>query len=437
MSIFDDDIDVEFVPRPSTSASVRSSSTSSEPLFLPGDDNSDNEDLTAGQQRDIDPVVGDIFDNVLENDENFNYVPLARKTTDYDELQREAEKRAKAKPLPPRREIVSSSPPPPDLGGTNDTGGSKKSTGKKEKEKRKPMRLDEARLVGPTGFPQLIEDTKAFKIKGKGHEARDLNRLLQIYQYWTHRMYPKSQFKDTVDRVEKLCHSKLMQNKLSMWRDEVHSKAHPDLEEAEGEIADDGEAVDPDETIPGRKPSSGPRSDAAAYASSSLSPPARPPSSVAPSNTGDEITAEEMAEMEMEMERRKEAAKATQSTTQNTPSNGDEFMMDVDDDLEAWMALEEAHDDRSMATSRTASTGRSPTTVPASSKTPINNARIASDVDDEQMWELSREMEVEEWGGQKQAVAKEVQSLDPQANLVTSERRLSTAEEGFDNEMYG
>lgn len=42
-------------------------------------------------------------------------------------------------------------------------------------------------------------------------QATDLDRVLQIYQFWSHKLYPKTRFKETVDRVEKLCHSKRMQ----------------------------------------------------------------------------------------------------------------------------------------------------------------------------------------------------------------------------------
>ena len=41
-------------------------------------------------------------------------------------------------------------------------------------------------------------------------QEKDLQRLLRIYQFWAHEMYPKGQFRDTVGRVEKLCHSKRM-----------------------------------------------------------------------------------------------------------------------------------------------------------------------------------------------------------------------------------
>lgn len=164
MDIFDDDNEVEFIQRPSTSASTNSDS-SGKPLFLPDED---EEDLTNDGQDKVSGEVNQIFDNVLG--EEFDFVPITPKTINYDNLEREAQRKAKAKV--PRHEILSSSPPRPDF--ANDASNKGKGKGKgdgEQKERRKPMRLDEARLVGPTGFPQLIEDTKHFRIKGKGHEV--------------------------------------------------------------------------------------------------------------------------------------------------------------------------------------------------------------------------------------------------------------------------
>lgn len=41
-------------------------------------------------------------------------------------------------------------------------------------------------------------------------QVSDLNRLLQTYQFWAHKMYPKTPFNDSVQRIEKLCHGKRM-----------------------------------------------------------------------------------------------------------------------------------------------------------------------------------------------------------------------------------
>ncbi|KAJ7235455.1 replication fork protection component Swi3-domain-containing protein [Mycena haematopus] len=161
---------------------------------------------------------------------------------------------------------VLSSSPAHHLDDTGDKG-----DGKDDKDRKKPkkaMRLDEGRLIDC--FPQLVKDTKNIKIKGKGHEASDLNRLLQVYQFWTHRLYPKTPFKDTVDRVEKLCHSKRMHNQLRQWRDEAHGIADEKTVEAE----DRGLIDLTDDSNPA------PDSDQADYASSSSHEAIRPPSSV-------------------------------------------------------------------------------------------------------------------------------------------------------------
>ncbi|KAF8320136.1 Swi3-domain-containing protein [Clavulina sp. PMI_390] len=79
-----------------------------------------------------------------------------------------------------------------------------------KKPRKKPVKLDEDRLLGKTGFPALIEQHKKFKPSGKGNEIKDLKRLLQMYQFWAVKMYPRSDFRETATKVEKLCHTKRM-----------------------------------------------------------------------------------------------------------------------------------------------------------------------------------------------------------------------------------
>lgn len=97
-----------------------------------------------------------------------------------DELRKQAERnqRARAPALTPHQ-ILPSSSPPRDLGPDEDAegGGAKGGNGKKgDKDgglhKRKPLpKLDETRLLGDSGFPALIKQTKGFRPRGKGHEV--------------------------------------------------------------------------------------------------------------------------------------------------------------------------------------------------------------------------------------------------------------------------
>ena len=39
-------------------------------------------------------------------------------------------------------------------------------------------------------------------------QHEDLRRLCTVYQLWAHQMFPSGTFKDTMRKVEKLCHKK-------------------------------------------------------------------------------------------------------------------------------------------------------------------------------------------------------------------------------------
>ena len=60
------------------------------------------------------------------------------------------------------------------------------------------------RLTGERGFKALYEEFPKIKFKGNGHETSDLALLLQRYELWAHRLFPKMTFRDVLDRVEKL-----------------------------------------------------------------------------------------------------------------------------------------------------------------------------------------------------------------------------------------
>ncbi|GHJ87277.1 hypothetical protein NliqN6_3679 [Naganishia liquefaciens] len=88
-----------------------------------------------------------------------------------------------------------------------------------DKPKRTRPKLDVERLLGDRGFPALIKDAKRLRLRGKGHEAKDLAHLLSMYQMWTHQMFPRMAFTETVARVETLCHMKVVKSALSGYRE--------------------------------------------------------------------------------------------------------------------------------------------------------------------------------------------------------------------------
>lgn len=90
--------------------------------------------------------------------------------------------------------------------------------------------IAEHRLLSDEGLPALLHKARVFHVRGKGHEvrwlsshrpvhltrptatpsnkAKDLDNLLSMYQIWAHGMFPKATFKDTVTRIEKVCHQR-------------------------------------------------------------------------------------------------------------------------------------------------------------------------------------------------------------------------------------
>ncbi|XP_039933290.1 TIMELESS-interacting protein isoform X1 [Hirundo rustica] len=102
--------------------------------------------------------------------------------------------------------------------------------------KRPRPRLDAQRLISERGLPALRHLFDNVKFKGKGHEAEDLKTLIQHMEHWAHRLFPKLQFEDFIDRVESLGSKKEVQTCLKRIRLDLPI-LHEDFknEEAEGE----------------------------------------------------------------------------------------------------------------------------------------------------------------------------------------------------------
>ncbi|CAM5145886.1 unnamed protein product [Eretmochelys imbricata] len=77
--------------------------------------------------------------------------------------------------------------------------------------KRPIPKLDAQRLISERGLPALRHVFDNAKLKGKGHETEDLKTLLRHMEHWAHRLFPKLQFDDFMERVESLGNKKEVQ----------------------------------------------------------------------------------------------------------------------------------------------------------------------------------------------------------------------------------
>ncbi|XP_008056662.1 TIMELESS-interacting protein [Carlito syrichta] len=84
--------------------------------------------------------------------------------------------------------------------------------------KRNIPKLDAQRLISERGLPALRHLFDKAKFKGKGHEAEDLKTLIRHMEHWAHRLFPKLQFEDFIDRVEYLGNKKEVQTCLKRIR---------------------------------------------------------------------------------------------------------------------------------------------------------------------------------------------------------------------------
>ncbi|CAK6981762.1 TIMELESS-interacting protein isoform X1 [Scomber scombrus] len=84
--------------------------------------------------------------------------------------------------------------------------------------KRPQPKLDSNRLTSERGLPALRTLFDDVKFKGKGHEVENLHLLMKKMENWAHRLYPKLQFEDFMDKVEKLGNKKEVQTCLKRIR---------------------------------------------------------------------------------------------------------------------------------------------------------------------------------------------------------------------------
>ena len=146
------------------------------PLFLPGD--SDEEDGSPPSRRPTPPRASAAPDDIEAMFEGLDDIE-DRPDLDLDRLRREADARnAAAAHTKYAVNLASQAPRAQNNKGKErmttgrEEDEEKDENGKKRKQKAPRAKLDENRLLGELGFPQLIKDTKYFAPRGKGQEVR-------------------------------------------------------------------------------------------------------------------------------------------------------------------------------------------------------------------------------------------------------------------------
>ncbi|OBT44319.1 hypothetical protein VE00_05856 [Pseudogymnoascus sp. WSF 3629] len=81
-------------------------------------------------------------------------------------------------------------------------------------------KLDETRLLSSRGIPKLRERARTLRLKGKGHEYGDAERLLGLYQMWLDDLFPKAKFGDALRMVEGVGHRKAVAVARRGWIEE-------------------------------------------------------------------------------------------------------------------------------------------------------------------------------------------------------------------------
>ncbi|KAK6294087.1 hypothetical protein J4Q44_G00349170 [Coregonus suidteri] len=119
--------------------------------------------------------------------------------------------------------------------------------------KRPQPKLDSQRLTSERGLPALRTLFDNVHFKGKGHEAEDLRVLMQRMENWAHRLYPKLQFEDFIDKLETLGSKKEVQTCLKRIRLDM-PLIHEDFIGNDGEddavASSDGRVVNHDDPDP-------------------------------------------------------------------------------------------------------------------------------------------------------------------------------------------
>ncbi|XP_076630073.1 TIMELESS-interacting protein [Colletes latitarsis] len=92
------------------------------------------------------------------------------------------------------------------------------STSKKHVVRNPIPKLNTERVKGPKGIQTIEKYFEGFKFHGKGYEKLDLDRVMKRMEHWAHRLFPKLEFDDFIEKLEKLGTKKDLQVFIKKYR---------------------------------------------------------------------------------------------------------------------------------------------------------------------------------------------------------------------------
>ncbi|XP_026670051.1 protein TIPIN homolog [Ceratina calcarata] len=111
---------------------------------------------------------------------------------------------------------------------------------------RNPLpKLNTERLKGPKGIHTIEKYFEGFKFYGKGHEKTDLDRIMKRLEHWGHRLFPKFDFDDFLEKVEKLGTKRDLQVFIHKYRLDMINENEDIILEDNMDAEEEQEQVEP------------------------------------------------------------------------------------------------------------------------------------------------------------------------------------------------
>ncbi|KXN67867.1 hypothetical protein CONCODRAFT_72655 [Conidiobolus coronatus NRRL 28638] len=105
------------------------------------------------------------------------------------------------------------------------------------KKRRKTTKLDVQLLTRPEGLPWLYENGKKLKFSSS-NQRENLKTILSFYQIWAHQLDRSLNFKDFVQKAEKLTKQGIIKQYMSGWKENGNNYNPDKLSGIDGDVND-------------------------------------------------------------------------------------------------------------------------------------------------------------------------------------------------------